>query len=107
MAIKIEKSDFRVVVRPRNPGDFGWASISGQKQSDADWISDCERIADQIRRHVDGLPSYAGRGVAIEWDQENVCEHCGSGWTEDSAAYNGGCCAEDEKNNPENVKEPA
>ena len=30
-----------------------------------------------------------------------VCGHCGSGWTESDSLYNGGCCDEDEKNNPE------
>lgn len=98
MGMKKKKMDFRVEVEPRSPGDFGVAQISGRDQSDEAWIADCEAIADQIRRHVDGLPSYGNRGVIVRWDEDPVCEHCGYDWTEgEDSPHNGGCCAEDEK----------
>lgn len=107
MGFKIEKSDFRVVVRPREAGDFGNTFIGSFEHSEDEARALCEAIADQIRRHVDDLPSRfrnGDRGVSVTWDTEKVCEHCGSRWTEDSPDYNGGCCYEDEKNNPD---EPA
>lgn len=95
------RSNFRVEVSPRGVGDFGQFHISGQTQSEDDWERDCEEIASQIRRHVDGLPSGRNRGVQVEWDLNHVCSHCGYNWTENSSEYNGGCCAEDEKSAPE------
>lgn len=92
------RTNFRVEVRPRSPGDFGFASISGIEQSEREWERDCEAIAEQIRRHVDGLSSSwrgSDRGVTVEWDNEPVCSHCGSTWTEDHDRHNGGCCDED------------
>lgn len=85
------RSNFRVEVEPRNL----------MAQTEEEWERDCEAIAEQIRRHVDGLPFGHDRGVSVMWDTEFVCEHCGNRWTEDSDTYNGGCCDEDEENNPE------
>lgn len=102
MARKTIRENFRVEVEPRSVGDFGYFSVSGltpRKEEEA--ISACEEIAEQIRRHVDGLPSRRDRGVSVEWDSQTVCEHCGAKWTEESATYNGGCCSKDEENNPE------
>ena len=95
MGSKTYKSDFRVVVRPRSPGDFGIASIGGIKRSEEETISLCEEIARDILRHCDNLPTRGNRGVDIEWDDEKVCEHCGDKWTEEGDEYNGGCCAKD------------
>lgn len=100
MARKTIRENFRVEVVPRSVGDFGYVSVSGlapRKEEEA--ISACEEIAEQIRRHVDGLPSWRDRGVSVEWDSKPVCEHCGSAWTEDSETYNGGCCSKDEDEN--------
>lgn len=95
MGKKETRYGFRVVVTPRSPGDFGNVFISGQTQSERDWVRQCEAIAQGIRRHVDDLPSGGDRGVSVEWNTALVCEHCGSDWTEESDAYNGGCCSKD------------
>ena len=79
---KIVMSDWRVVVYPRNPGDFGFARISGQDQSEDEWRRDCESIANQIERHVDGLPS-AGCKTAVEYDSKEICTFCGYTWEEE------------------------
>lgn len=78
------KENYRVVVEPRWIGIAGWDEET------------CNTIAEQIRRHVDDVDS-----IRIEFDQKSICEHCGWRWTEESDSYNGGCCDEDEKNNPE------
>lgn len=96
MGKKQTRHGFHVVVTPRDPGDLGGLFISGQRLTEAEWERECESIAADIRRHVDGLPSRHGRGVSVEWQTASVCEHCGSDWTEESTAYNGGCCAKDE-----------
>jgi hypothetical protein len=84
MGVKTRNIDFHVEVDPEPPR-YG--------SSDERWKSACEDVADQIRRHVDGInPKY---GVSVVWKTEKVCEHCGSKWTEDSNEYNGGCCAKD------------
>lgn len=36
------------------------------------------------------------RNFDVRTTSEDVCEHCGSRWTEDSLYYNGGCCAKDQ-----------
>lgn len=87
----------RVVVELRGSGDFGIASISGVQRRHDEAVRECEHIAEQIRRHVDGLASHRSKGVQVDWDAIPVCEHCGSRWSEDSAEYNGGCCAKDEE----------
>lgn len=103
------RDNFRIVVNPRSMTDFGMASFSrsflyksdrdGQASWEKDMIDRCNEIAADIRRHVDNVSR-----VSVEWDQEAVCEHCGSRWTEDSTMYNGGCCGKDEANNPEAIK---
>ena len=60
-----------------------------------------EEIENQICRHVD----VKSRDVSVNFDYEGACEHCGSAWTEDGQSYNGGCCDEDEKGNPETVSQ--
>jgi len=91
----IQKRNFRVVVEPRDPGDFGFVRIGGQTISPNERERQCEKIASEIRHHVGGLPSYGNRGVSVEWDEFAVCRHCGADWTEPSELYNGGCCQED------------
>ncbi len=82
------RENFRVEVDVDPRG--GWT------QGEAAWERDCEDIAAQIRRHVDGLPRYGNRGVSVAWDVIATCSHGGARWTEDSPDYNGGCCAKDE-----------
>lgn len=100
------KTNFRVVVEPRGLGDFGFIKTSdafaygrgpeAQARIEREYEGRCKEIASEIKRHVDNV-GYAG----VEFDQEKVCEHCGSIWTEASQVYNGGCCSKDEENNPE------
>jgi len=98
MGKQINKADIRVEVRPRSLGDYGQFRISnGRERTEAQAITDCEDIAEQIRRHVDGLPSCRDRGVDVVWDNEEVCEYCGRAWTEGDSPHNGGCCKEDIK----------
>lgn len=102
---KGDKENFRVVVEPRSMGDFGSIRMSegffyygegAQARKEKDYQERCEEIAAEIKRHVDNV-----RYVSVEYDQETVCEYCGSRWTEKSSTYNGGCCDEDEAHNPE------
>lgn len=53
-------------------------------------------IKRHVRPHMD-CEAYIGTEVSRDF----CCSHCGHAWTEESPAYNGGCCEEDEKNNPE------
>lgn len=96
------KDNFRVVVEPRSMTDFGGLSTSrgffyasdaeGQRRWERDMHDRCAEIVSDIKRHVDNV-SYAW----VEFDQEHVCSHCGSNWTEDSNSYNGGCCEKDQE----------
>lgn len=96
------KDNFRVVVDIRDMGDFGsihaglglFYNLSDPAEIERlarDRMARCEEVAKDIKRHVDNV-----RNCFIEFDQENVCEHCGATWTENSNTYNGGCCAADE-----------
>lgn len=58
----------------------------------------CSEIVTDIKRHVDGV-----KFAHIVDEEEYSCEHCGNIWTGESDMYNGGCCDEDEKNNPEST----
>lgn len=95
MAKKTNSVNFRVVVEPKQP----WSLYQGGPKWEEKMRRKCEEVIAEIHRHVDGVDS-----VHAEWDTEEVCEHCGWGWTEDGSAYNGGCCAEDEEANPGNAK---
>lgn len=101
------KSNFRVVIDPRGLGNFGGISVSknwlyghtdaDQKRMERDEEDRANEIMQDVKRHVDNVGH-----VSIDFDQNDVCEHCGSDWTEKSTEYNGGCCdadqaAEDER----------
>lgn len=106
MKTKGKKDNFRVVVTPRSLTDFGGIVTSrnffyshdaeGQKRWEREMEQRCESIAADIKRHVDSVGH-----VAVEYDQDHVCSHCGAHWTEKSDTFNGGCCADDEKNDPD------
>lgn len=99
------KTNFRVVVEPRGLGDLGVIRTSAeffygsgpeaQARIERDMEARCDEIAADIKRHADNVGS-----VSVEFDQEHVCEYCGSTWTEASETYNGGCCSKDEENAP-------
>jgi hypothetical protein len=61
-----------------------------------DTESACQAMRTAIRRHVDGVST-----VTILSSDASHCSFCGSRWTEDDTAYNGGCCDRDEAGNPE------
>jgi hypothetical protein len=77
-----EKFNIRVEVEP---DDGRWVA-----KTERELMRDCEEIADQIKRHVDGV-----RYVSVQFDVHEKCEHCGSNWTENGRVYNGGCCDAD------------
>lgn len=95
------KDNFRIVVYPRSVTDFGSISCSrgmfygydaeGQAGWERDMEDRCDELIADMKRHVDNFGS-----AEIEYDQEEVCEHCGYRWTEKDSHYNGGCCDEDE-----------
>lgn len=98
MAKQINETGYRVVVDPK-PEMSIFYHIYGDNWKTKrleDLKSKAEEIAAQIKRHVDNVGF-----VQVEAETEAVCSHCGRDWTEDGAAYNGGCCDEDEKANPE------
>lgn len=109
MKTKGTKDNFRVVVTPRSLTNFGFASFSrglfysgpnAQEQWEKDMQARCEEIERSIKRHTDNIDS-----IDIEFDQEFVCSHCGSSWTEESDTYNGGCCDQDVAKNPDATTE--
>lgn len=63
---------------------------SFRKINPKQWISAAKDVADQIKRHVDGVSS-----ITIEPDTDEVCEFCGYNWTEGDSPHNGGCCEKD------------
>lgn len=93
------KDNFRVVITPRSLEDFGLVHVSrsfiyqGEK-AQAHWEDDmtkrCMAIMEQIRRHVDDVSN-----ANMEFDQKDICIHCGAYWTEKNGDYNGGCCDKD------------
>ena len=85
-----QRVNYRVEVCPRSPGEFGVGYISGIGWIEAEEQRACKKIAEQVKRHVDGLA-----GVNVVWDTEETCEHCGATWTEGDSKHNGGCCDKD------------
>ena len=85
--VKTEYVDFRVEVVPRYPS---WRKITAEQAKVI-----CKDLEAYIRRHCDDVQQ-----VNLLYDIERSCVSCGGRWTEDSDTYNGGCCDEDEKNNP-------
>lgn len=64
--------------------------IKDQQKRFEDQKNNAAWLVESIRRHCDGY-----RGVSIEWDTEDRCEHCGAVWTEGDSPHNGGCCDKD------------
>lgn len=105
MSRAIIHNNYRIEVYPRNVGDGGWIKMSERliepddAKRNAIYKQECELLIPQIKRHVDGIGS-----VTVVFDTEEHCSFCGGNWTEKSETYNGGCCDEDEANNPEPVE---
>lgn len=87
-----QNTNWRVVVPVFEPY---WMVKRDRIARERELRNSAEAIAAQVRRHVDD-----GEGAVVDCDVEFSCSHCGSPWTEDGNDYNGGCCGEDEKNNP-------
>ena len=87
---KADPTNYRVVVYPKTH-IFGIRTCNDERAA-------CEEIAKAIKHHVDDV--YMDEIVCDEPEQ---CEHCRAPWTETSKIYNGGCCDEDEKHNPNPV----
>lgn len=83
---KTHQENFRVEVTPDNL--WGIRNEQAIRQM-------CEDIKRDIQRHIDNID-----GVRVVSDLCETCECCGSSWTEKGTTYNGGCCDQDEKNNP-------
>lgn len=81
-------TDYTVVVHVHDPWGL-LAPYPDQLKSRA------ESIVADIKRHVDDV-GYA----EVVPEVVHQCEFCGYNWTEESDTYNGGCCDEDEENNP-------
>lgn len=88
--------DFMVCVEPSAP----WIRLEPKEHAER-MQRDCQEIKQQIRRHIDGVGH-----VYIQCSQDYVCEFCGYKWGYPDSDYNGGCCDEDEKNNPEYKQSP-
>lgn len=59
-------------------------------------------VRDAIKRHLShDFSRVIDRHIDVEVQSQAVCEHCGNWWTEKEETYNGGCCDEDEKANPD------
>lgn len=97
MARTVRADGFDVIVSvPVREASTYW----GQERVTPDQAKDkADRIRQAILRHLAHDFAGAWEGVAVIRRGEEVCSHCGYAWTEDSAAYNGGCCADDEANN--------
>lgn len=86
----IKRANYRVIVEP------DLSNLGGYITTDREGLPYrlTEKLMKNIKRHVDDIYD-----ISITSDQ--VCEHCENLWTEKDVLYNGGCCDEDEKNNPE------
>jgi hypothetical protein len=78
----IKKSNFRVEVFPKTTA-YGFMVA---EEEDV-----CKTMLADINRHVNDVQT-----AYISSDNDPVCASCGSRWTEDGDAYNGGCCKADQ-----------
>ena len=89
-----------VEVYLRNPGDFGMVRFSGDRRSEREVEKDLNTLERAINTRLNKYDDeFGGSRIVMEYD--HTCEHCGYPWTEDDPNYNGGCCDQDESNNPD------
>jgi hypothetical protein len=69
-----KKYNCRVVVEP---AVSTWHGMTDERIFELSMLA-CRSIADQIRRHVDEV-----RSSYMDYDQEEVCSHCGYKWAEE------------------------
>ena len=84
-----DREDYRVVVIPRQPGDYGIARVGGIERDHKQWLSMMEEIKRGIKRHVDDVG-----GIYLEWDEIVYCDHCHLRWEEDPETGEPYCCNE-------------
>ena len=94
MAKKSVVTDVRIEISP-DLGSFAGLFYNTQEKRMKALEDHANEMLAQIKRHVDG-----SKHACIVFDREDLCEYCGSHWTE-NGNYNGGCCDKDEENNPE------
>lgn len=90
MAKKVAYENFRVSVYPDSPWIARDEATRLRHEREL-----CDEIKKEVRRHINNIGV-----VSVDFDTVKTCEHCGSAWTEESNAYNGGCCDKDEAANP-------
>lgn len=74
------KTNFRVVITPRDLGELGGCTLSDEMVSrniEQDYQERCEEIAAQAIRHIDNV-----RHAAVEFDEDVACSHCCLPWHE-------------------------
>lgn len=87
---------YSVHVEPQRLGQYPSGSISDRLIEPNDerrlelYRERCQEIVEQLERHVDNVGS-----ASVQAEAEDVCEHCGAGWTEATDIHNGGCCDAD------------
>lgn len=73
------------------------------EQSGRCWTKDealaAYREVNEALKHLQ-TPSRFRLNIGFNFQEDARCEHCNGTWTEDDHAYNGGCCAKDEANDP-------
>ena len=95
MGRKTYQDNFRVVLYPRRLGHLYGVRVSDtfmepdEERRRKHYKSEAEDLQQQAKRHTD-----AG-SVDLESDTVEVCEWCGSTWTEGNSPHNGGCCQRD------------
>lgn len=86
-------TEYYIKIEPKKLGNFGIANVPDRYVSDnimKDYYERCKDIVEQIKRHVDDIG-----WVGVMNESEEVCEFCGSTWTEGNSVHNGGCCDKD------------
>jgi len=97
----VARANYRVVIEAGigYSGDGKKTFAEKMRAREADGKRTAESIFNDVRRHIDDIGD-----VYVQSDDASRCEYCGSGWTEESTTYNGGCCDKDEEGNPDNTE---
>lgn len=82
-------SNHRVEVFPVIDRYMWPASVSDEDAERKNIARSLETLVEALKRHNDF------ESLAVRYDTDEVCAHCGRPWTEESTTYNGGCCDKD------------
>jgi hypothetical protein len=88
-----------IIVRPYLATATAAVEVEGVANAVADLVR--VRVVPQLGQ-VPGLSSDQC-AIEIKLEDDFRCAHCNSFWTEKSADFNGGCCGQDEANDPERL----